>query len=69
MSACRDILIWWQRNKDKVHNFLKDPIELVKKEGNLMMANGTTLGADNGIAVATNLAIMEDKSLVTRGRS
>jgi dipeptidase D len=28
-----------------------------------MMANGTTLGADNGIAVATNLAIMEDKSL------
>jgi len=28
------------------------------------MANGTTLGADNGIAVATNLAIMEDKSLV-----
>jgi dipeptidase D len=28
------------------------------------MANGTTLGADNGIAVATHLAIMEDKSLV-----
>jgi dipeptidase D len=27
------------------------------------MANGTTLGADNGIAVATNLAIMEDNSL------
>jgi dipeptidase D len=27
------------------------------------MANGTTLGADNGIAVATNLAIMEDASL------
>jgi dipeptidase D len=28
------------------------------------MANGTTLGADNGIAVATNLAIMEDRTLV-----
>jgi dipeptidase D len=28
-----------------------------------MMANGTTLGADNGIAVATNLAIMEDTTL------
>lgn len=28
-----------------------------------MMANGTTLGADNGVAVATNLAIMEDKSV------
>jgi dipeptidase D len=52
-----------EKNKDKVHDFLKDPIELVRR-GNVMMANGTTLGADNGIAVATNLAIMEDKSLV-----
>lgn len=55
--------IVWEKNKDKVHDFLKDPIELVRK-GNVMMANGTTLGADNGIAVATNLAIMEDKTLV-----
>ncbi len=52
-----------EKNKDTVHDFLKDPIELVRK-GNILMANGTTLGADNGIAVATNLAIMEDKSLV-----
>lgn len=52
-----------EKNKDKVHDFLKDPIELVR-EGNIIRANGTTLGADNGIAVATNLAIMEDKSLV-----
>jgi len=52
-----------EKNKDKVHDFLKDPIELVRK-GNAMMANGTTLGADNGIAVATSLAIMEDKTLV-----
>ena len=51
-----------EKNSDKVHNFLKDPIELVRK-GNTLMANGTTLGADNGIAVATNLAIMEDRSL------
>ena len=51
-----------EKNKDKVHDFLKDPIELVRK-GNTMMANGTTLGADNGVAVATNLAIMEDRSL------
>ena len=51
-----------EKNKDKVHDFSKDPIELVRK-GNVLMANGTTLGADNGIAVATNLAIMEDKSL------
>ncbi|HVM42139.1 MAG TPA: aminoacyl-histidine dipeptidase [Gemmatimonadales bacterium] len=52
-----------EKNKDKVHDFSKDPIELVRK-GNFLMANGTTLGADNGIAVATNLAIMEDKALV-----
>jgi dipeptidase D len=51
-----------EKNAGTVHDFMKDPIELVRK-GNLMMANGTTLGADNGIAVATNLAIMEDKSL------
>jgi len=52
-----------EKNKDKVHDFEKDPIEIVRK-GNSLMANGTTLGADNGIAVATHLAIMEDKSLV-----
>src|SRR5258706_8403073 len=51
-----------EKNADKVHDFSKDPIELVRKNGTLM-ANGTTLGADNGVAVATNLAIMEDKSL------
>ncbi len=51
-----------EKNKDKVHDFLKDPIELVRKD-KVLMANGTTLGADNGVAVATNLAIMEDRSL------
>jgi dipeptidase D len=52
-----------EKNADKVHDFTKDPIEIVRK-GNTLMANGTTLGGDNGIAVATNLAIMEDRSLV-----
>ena len=52
-----------EKNKEKVHDFEKDPIEIVRK-GNALMANGTTLGADNGIAVATHLAIMADKSLV-----
>ena len=51
-----------EKNKDTVHNFLEDPLQLVRK-GNFMTANGTTLGADNGIAVATCLAIMEDKNL------
>jgi dipeptidase D len=52
-----------EKNKETVHDFEKDPIEIVRK-GNVLMANGTTLGADNGVAVATNLAIMADKSLV-----
>jgi dipeptidase D len=52
-----------EKNKDKVHDFSKDPITLVRR-GNFLTADGTTLGADNGIAVATNLAIMEDRSLV-----
>jgi dipeptidase D len=51
-----------EKNKDTVHDFAKDPIRLVRK-GNMLSADGTTLGADNGIAVATNLAIMEDRSL------
>jgi dipeptidase D len=52
-----------EKNKEKIHDFTKDPIELVR-QGNVLTANGTTLGADNGIAVATNLAIMEDTTLV-----
>jgi dipeptidase D len=51
-----------EKNKDKVHDFAKDPIEMVR-HGNLIKANGTTLGSDNGIALAMFLAIMEDKSL------
>jgi len=51
-----------EKNADKEHDFLHDPIELVRK-GPVLMANGTTLGADNGVGVATSLAIMEDRSL------
>jgi dipeptidase D len=52
-----------EKDPSKEHDFLKDPIELLRKDA-FITANGTTLGADNGIAVATSLAIMEDKSLV-----
>jgi dipeptidase D len=52
-----------EKNADKVHDFLKDPIELVRR-GDVLTANGTTLGADNGVGVATSLAIMADRSLV-----
>jgi dipeptidase D len=52
-----------EKNADKIHDFLKDPIELVRKDA-VIMANGTTLGADNGVGVAANLAVMADRSLV-----
>ncbi len=40
------------------HDFSKDPIVLYK-EGDDITANGTTLGADNGIGVAYMLAIID----------
>jgi len=51
-----------EKNAEKVHDFTKDPIELVRKD-NILMADGTTLGADNGIAIATMLAVMENTGL------
>ena len=51
-----------EKTADSTHDFAKDPIELVRKD-NLITAKGTTLGADNGIAVATCLAIMSDRTL------
>jgi dipeptidase D len=51
-----------EKNKEMVHNFDKDPIQLVR-DGDYIKANGTTLGSDNGIGLAAALAIMEDKSI------
>jgi dipeptidase D len=33
------------------------------REGDVLRANGTTLGADNGVGVAAALAVAEDRSL------
>jgi dipeptidase D len=43
-----------EKNADKAFDFLVDPIELVR-DGDTLRANGTTLGADNGIGVAAAL--------------
>ena len=51
-----------EKNNDVQHDFLTDPIETVI-EGEWMKAKGTTLGADNGIGVATELAILADGSI------
>ncbi len=47
---------------DNRHDFSRDGIELVRQD-NVITARGTTLGADNGIAVAACLAIMSDRTL------
>jgi len=52
-----------QKNSNVKHDFTKDPIEL-RIEGNIVKANSTTLGSDNGIGVAAIMAILEDSSLV-----
>ena len=39
------------------HDFLKDPVR-PRVEGDMMYATGTTLGADNGIAVAMGMAVL-----------
>lgn len=54
-----------QKNSNKVFDFEKDPIEAyVEDNGEWVTANGTTLGADNGIGVATAMAILADKNMV-----
>ncbi len=52
-----------EKNAATVHDFEKDPIELVL-DGDKLRANGTTLGADNGVAVAMMLSILADDTLV-----
>ncbi|MES2048418.1 MAG: aminoacyl-histidine dipeptidase, partial [Pseudomonadota bacterium] len=46
-----------QKNADKVHDFVTDPIEL-QIDGEWIKATGTTLGADNGIGMSSALAIL-----------
>lgn len=52
-----------EKNNDSDHDFDKDPLKLRVVDGNLY-ATGTTLGADNGIAVAYALAILDDTELI-----
>jgi len=47
-----------EKNADVVHDFSSDPIRPVRT-GEWLTADGTTLGADNGIGVAAMLALLE----------
>lgn len=50
-------------SNDKSFDFNTSPITTIV-DGDWVRADGTTLGADNGIGVATSLAILTDDSLV-----
>lgn len=52
----------WEKNKDTEFDFSTQGIELVI-DGDFLKANGTTLGADNGIAVAYALAILDSDDI------
>ena len=55
-----------QKNNDVKHDFLNDPIipRIVEKDGQQWVyATGTPLGADNGMGVATAMAILEATDL------
>ncbi|MDR2031477.1 MAG: aminoacyl-histidine dipeptidase [Azoarcus sp.] len=51
-----------QKNSGSAHDFAHDPIRPVLRDG-WVMADETTLGADNGIGVALALAALEDEAL------
>jgi len=51
-----------EKNGDVVHDFLKDPIQLVR-DGKVMRASGTSAGFDDGVGVAAMCALMEDRGI------
>jgi len=51
-----------EKNTDTIHNFETDPIDAYIDNG-WVKAKGTTLGADNGIGIATQLALLSDSTL------
>ncbi|GAO36295.1 aminoacyl-histidine dipeptidase [Sulfuricella sp. T08] len=52
-----------QANAGTLHNFERDPIQTVVRDG-WVVAENTTLGADNGIGVALALAALEEPGLI-----
>lgn len=51
-----------QKNTESAHDFSRDAIKPILRDG-WLVAEETTLGADNGIGVALMLAVLEDNSL------
>ena len=51
-----------EKNNSSTHNFDTDPIKAVVEDG-WLVAKDTTLGADDGIGMAIQLALLADKNL------
>jgi dipeptidase D len=51
-----------EKNSETKHDFFKDPI-IPKVEGDWVKAAGTTLGADDGIGMAAQMAILASNSI------
>ena len=51
-----------EKNADKIHDFENDPICTII-DGEWLRADGTTLGADNGIGCAAELAILDSDDI------
>ncbi len=51
-----------EKNIGTEHDFEKDPIKLIV-DGDIISADGTTLGADDGVAVAYALAILDSDDI------
>jgi dipeptidase D len=53
-----------QKNNDTVHDFLTDPIKpYIIDSGDWVTAEGTTLGADNGVGLASALAVLASSDI------
>ncbi|MDD6236875.1 MAG: aminoacyl-histidine dipeptidase [Clostridiales bacterium] len=52
-----------EKNGDCLHDFEHDGLRLIVKDG-FLSAEGTTLGGDNGIAVAMMMALLADDTLI-----
>jgi dipeptidase D len=48
-----------EKNKEREFDFLAEPIP-VRRDGNWLCADGTTLGGDNGVGIAAALSLIDD---------
>jgi len=53
----------WQNDRGTAHDSSRDPIRPLRRDG-WLVADETTLDADNGVGVALILAVLEDGSLI-----